>query len=216
MLATDRYETATFTLLYRNRTVGTATYSTPETVAAPITKPQVEAESGPFGTTENEISVTPFHRNDGAAAPVIYTFDGPAATNNNNIAVNGTRLTLQVTFSSVEIKLEEYVGAVVDALVALAGEGAGERVERWGMVYAGGVEISFSAVRRGGRPDLEVGFLGRALGLLVQVSMQGGVGREVDVGVLVGGVVVGYGRVRRRERGEVGGGWSVANVSLGG
>lgn len=52
----------------------------------------------------------------------------------------------------------------------------------------------------------------RVLASLVGILMEGGVWREVDVGVFVGGVVVGEGAVRRgmgMGRGEGGGGWGV-------
>lgn len=52
----------------------------------------------------------------------------------------------------------------------------------------------------------------RVLASLVGILMEGGTWSEVDVGVFVGGVVVGEGRVGRgvgMERREGGGGWGV-------
>lgn len=204
MLAAHRYETAAFALSDGSDPVGTVTYSAPATVEA-----QLGAASGPFGTTEVEISVAPDARVDASGG------------GGGGYSVDGTEVRVQVAFSGGEIGVEDFFGAVVDALVALAGEGAGARVGRWGMGFrgwGGGVDVAFRGAERGGAPFLEVGCLSRVLGLLARVVAQRGVGREADVGVFVRGVVVGYGSVRKGGRGAgvgVGvGGWSVANLTL--
>lgn len=208
MLATHHYETASFALTYRTTPVGFANYSTPETVAAPITKPQIEAESSPFGTTETEISVSPTSRN----APIVYTLDGPSSNNNNTL--NTTTLQLAVSFTAVTIDQEDYFAAIVNALVALAPKTASERVSEWSISSPGvtdGVEVGFHA----SAPSLEFGFVSRAVGWLPRIMAQEGVWREADVGVVVGGVVVGHGSFRRGGGSGEMEGWGVANVSVG-
>jgi len=216
MLATHRYETASFALTYGANPVGYVTYATTQTVAAPITKPQVEAASGPFGTTETEISISPTSQT-GSDPPIMYTLANPTSTSQNSTSNASSKLQIQLSTSSISISIsqETYIAAIVNALVALAPQPANQRVDRWCISSPGvtdGVEISFQAVARSRGPYLEVGMVSRVLASLVGILMEGGVWREVDVGVFVGGVVVGEGAVRRgmgMGRGEGGGGWGV-------
>jgi len=198
MLGNHRFETVEFALTYQANRVGFVNYSTPETVAAPINKPQIEAASGPYGTTETEISVSPTaSHND--SAPITYTLAGSAS----DITLNANRLQLQVSFTSVEIGQEYYFSAIVNALIALAPSSARKQVAHWS-IYSSGttdeIEISFSPVANSNAPFLEIGYLIRALGSLPSILLQRGIWREADVVVVIDGVAISHGTIRRVAR----------------
>lgn len=201
MLTEDRYETADFDLMYHGASVGFVNYSDPEIVPAPITKPQIEAESAPFATTENEISVSPLERVNNSA-PITYTLANPAS----NTTSNTSTLQIAVSFTPLTIDQSSYFATIINALETIAPTPANMTILNWSFATPTSPdepEINFTAVHREGAPFFQIGHVVRALGALPGILLQRGMWNEADVDVFVGGVVVGRGVVRRGE-GSVG------------
>lgn len=163
MLDGIRYETANFQSFYQARPVGFVNFTDPELVAAPINKPEVEASSVPFDTTENEISVSPLEEFNNSA-PITYALAPPTSNSTNNTMWGTANLTIQVSFTTIEIDQASYLTALVDAIVALAPQPANATVARWTIRTPGsGTQLDLTFAREPARV-LTIGHIVRALG----------------------------------------------------